>query len=553
MRIFSKKSSPRRNQVRKGIAAERISKISRLANIYVVNSTLLWLLFVLFCAPILFFELLRQAGYLEIVSITVMVMLVSLAAVLYTNHYQNRIIEKRARALALAGLFILLLAAAKLGALLTTYTWWATGAAVTAAIILAIAYNQRFALGMGIFYCVLACFAVGSRADINLFLMMAAGVVTCAFSLREIRTRMKLLEVSTLAAVIVFATTMALGLLAHSGKLAASSVFGLGPAYLNPPPEAQPQLPLTFIIRTSGLHAGVTLAVGLLIQSLLPLIEKVFRIATSMTLLDYSDANQTLLKRLAMEAPGTFSHSLLIGSIAEAAAQAIGRNGLLCRVGAYYHDIGKINKPDYFVENEIGSMSRHRELSPAMSQLIIVGHVKDGIEMAKEYSLPAVLRQFIETHHGTTLVEYFYNEARKKYDEQQTAGAANGKKGTRGSPPPAESEFRYPGPKPQTKEAAIVMLADTIEGAVRSLAEPTPTRIEAVVHNMAMKRLQDGQFDECDLSLKELSQIETSVSKTLAAHYHGRVAYPKPPDVPEADAAQKEKNQKAGATEQIPS
>jgi len=207
----------------------------------------------------------------------------------------------------------------------------------------------------------------------------------------------------------------------------------------------------------------------------------------------------------------------LIGSIAEAAAEAIGRNGLLCRVGAYYHDIGKVNKPGYFVENEMGSMSRHKELSPAMSQLVIVSHVKDGIEMAKEYGLPTVLRQFIETHHGTTLVEYFYSEAKKKQNEKQS--------------PPSESEFRYAGPKPRTKEAAIVMLTDAVEGAVRSLAEVTPTRIEAVVHNMAMKRLQDGQFDECDLSLLELSQIEASISKTLAAHYHGRVAYPKPTDV----------------------
>jgi hypothetical protein len=167
-------------------------------------------------------------------------------------------------------------------------------------------------------------------------------------------------------------------------------------------------------------------------------------------------------------------------------------------------------------------MSRHKELSPAMSQLIIAGHVKDGIEMAREYSLPAVLRQFIETHHGTTLIEYFYNEAKKKHDEKEFEG----------SPGPSESEFRYAGPKPRAKEAAIVMLADAVEGTVRALTEVTPTRIEAAVHNMAMKRLQDGQFDECDLSLRELSQIETSMAKTLAAHYHGRVIYPKPSDAP---------------------
>jgi putative nucleotidyltransferase with HDIG domain len=377
-------------------------------------------------------------------------------------------------------------------------------------------------MGMAMFYCVFAAFATGWSPDLKLFLTMGAGVITCCFSLKEIRTRMKLLKVSTLASVVVFLMSMSLEFMDESAKL------------LN-------------VLSTAGLHSGVTLVVGMIIQSLLPIIEKTFRIATSMTLLDYSDANQPLLKRLAMEAPGTFSHSLLIGSIAEAAAEAIGRNGLMCRVGAYYHDVGKINKPGYFVENEIGSTSRHKELSAPMSQLVIVGHVKDGIEMAKEYGLPAVLRQFIETHHGTTLVEYFYNEAIKKYDKEQ-AKASNGKKNTQR---PSESEFRYPGPKPRTKEAAIVMLADAVEGAVRSLGEVTPAKIEAVVHNMSMKRLQDGQFDECDLSLRELSRIEAGISKAVAAHYHSRIAYPKRPDIPEdsplqEDNGDKVTSQKAG-------
>ncbi|MBW8035407.1 MAG: HDIG domain-containing protein, partial [Planctomycetes bacterium] len=209
---------------------------------------------------------------------------------------------------------------------------------------------------------------------------------------------------------------------------------------------------------------------------------------------------------------------LLIGSIAESAAESINANGLLARVGAYYHDIGKINKPPYFVENQMGSASRHEQLSPAMSQLIIVGHVKDGIEIAHEYGLPAVLRQFIETHHGTTLIEYFYNQAKKQQDDKQKTVS--------------ESEFRYPGPKPKTKEAAIVMISDAVESATRSVNEVTPTRIEAIVRNMAMKRLQDGQFDECDLTLRELSTIEASIAKSLAAHHHGRIAYPKAPDEP---------------------
>ena len=502
---FLKKISPRRSQVRKNISAERFSQINRLANTNFLISILIWMLFVVLCTLILS---LPEAGYREVLPIAAIVVLVSVSVAIYIYHYQRKITKNHARALVLVGLFLLMLVTAKLGVSITGHAFLATGSAVTVAVILTIAYDQRFAMGMGMFYCVLASLAVGMMPDsnpqptkFNLFLTMAAGVVTCCFCLKEIRTRIKLLRISTLAAVVVFVTAGATEFLTENRET-------------------------TVILKNAGFHAGTTLIVGLLIQSLLPLIEKSFRIATSMTLLDYSDANQPLLKRLHMEAPGTFSHSLLIGSIAEAAAESIGCNGLLCRVGAYYHDVGKINKAGYFVENELGSASRHKELAPTMSHLIIVGHIKDGIEMAKEYGLPTVLRQFIETHHGTTLIEPFYNEA-KKLKAKNSKGKS--------TDVPAESEFRYPGPKPRTKEAAIVMLVDTSESAVRSLAEVTPTKIETVVHNMAMKRLRDGQFDECELTLRELSQIEASISKTLAAHYHGRIAYPKPPDEPAED------------------
>jgi hypothetical protein len=380
-----------------------------------------------------------------------------------------------------------MLAAAKTGVVIFGQVSWITASAVAVAIILSLAYNQRFSIGMSIFYSILAAFTAGNQVTFEIFLTVASVTVACCLALDEIRSRMKLLEVTSVAGLVVFIISVSMGFIVNNHTVSEVFVQGLW-------------------------HAVATVIVGLLIQSLLPGIEKVFRIATSMTLLDYSDASQPLLRRLAMEAPGTFSHSLLVGSIAEAAAESINRNGLLCRVGAYYHDIGKINKPDYFIENEMGSASKHKQLSPAMSQLVIVGHVKDGIEMAKEYKLPSIIRQFIETHHGKTLVEYFYNEAKQKSPDRKSQ--------------PSESEYRYTGPKPRTKEAAIVMLADASEGAVRSLPEITPPKIDGVVHKMAMKRLQDGQFDECDLTLRELSQIEKSISKSLAAHYHGRVAYP---------------------------
>jgi putative nucleotidyltransferase with HDIG domain len=513
MALF-KKTSPRRTLVRRTLAAGRWLRLSQLANGDALVSVIVWVLFVVGCSVVLSFDLTHQGRFSARVSLLAVVLTISFGTAVYIHHYQHRLIRNHARAVALAGVFLLLLAVTKIGVFCSgpsrSMASWGTGTAVVAAIILVISYDQRFAVGMGTLYCILACLAVGPRPQegfrlqgIGLFLTMAAGVATCSFSLKEVRTRMRLIEVSALTAAVVFVMGLFVKYLGYMGE----------------PPDA------ISVIREAGYHGTAALIGGLVMQALLPLIERMFGIATSMTLLDYSDANQPLLKRLAMEAPGTFSHSLLIGSIAEAAAEAIHCNGLLCRVGAYYHDIGKINKPKYFIENEMGSTSKHKDLSPAMSQLIIIGHVKDGVEMAREYGLPSVLRQFVETHHGTTLVESFFNEARKKAETQEP-----GKKPL--ETPPCESEFRYAGPKPRSKEAAIVMLADAVESAVRARSDITLAKVEAVVHNIAMRRLQDGQFDECDLTLRELSRIEAAMSKSLAAHYHGRIAYPSPPDEP---------------------
>ncbi len=483
-----------------------------------VTSILIWLTYVIGCVVVMSSDHLVRGEFRGVLPTSVLVVMVSLGAGLYIHHFQKRMIKNHTRALVLCALFLSMQIASKIGMLSAAGVAWstcfATGAVVMVAIVLAIAYDQRFAIDMSIFFALYVSLIVKDLperpyllSEITLYTVMMAGIVTSSFSLQEIRTRMKLLEVSSLTALAVFVTALCAGYLE---RLAA---HGTSPDWSQ-------------ILLVAGCHGGLAFLVGLLIQSFLPLIEKLFRIATSMTLLDYSDANQPLLKKLAIEAPGTFSHCLMIGSIAEAAAEAIGRNGLLSRVGAYYHDIGKIHKPSYFIENQGGSKSKHEELSPTMSQLIIVGHVKDGIEMAKEYKLPAVLRQFIETHHGTTLIEPFYNEAIKKHESP-----VNGEKPKEA--PPSESEFRYDGPRPRSKEAAIVMLADSVEGAVRSLAEVTPAKVETVVHNISMKRLQDGQFDECDITLRELSQVEKAMSMSLAAHYHGRIAYPKSPDDPD--------------------
>lgn len=532
-----KKTNPRRDQVRKTIAADR-SWLSSLSDADVITSLLIWFSYVGLCVVILSFEPLLEGRFQAVVPTAVLVFVVSIGAGLYIHHFQSRMIRNHARAIILCTLFLCLLAVAKIGILSFSQAPWSTGlitgTAVMVTIILAIAYDQRFAVEMSFFYSLYACMIVKGvgefpyrLSDISLFITIVAGITASGFSLREIRTRMKLLEVSSLTAATVFLTALCSGYMLHLSV--SDTAIDWGKACM-----------------VAGCHAGFVFLVGMLIHSFLPLIEKLFHIATSMTLLDYSDANQPLLRKLAMEAPGTFSHSLLIGSISEVAAEAIGRNGLLCRVGAYYHDIGKMNKASYFIENQGGSKSRHEELSPTMSQLIIVGHVKDGIEMAKEYKLPVVIRQFIESHHGTTLIEPFYNEAKKQHE-----APANGDKPK--AAPPRESEFRYAGPKPRSKEEAILMLADSVEGAVRSLGEVTPAKVETVVHNMAMKRLQDRQFDECDITLRELSQVEKAMAMALAAHYHGRIAYPKSPDDPKYLKSAKEKDytDAAKATEHI--
>jgi cyclic-di-AMP phosphodiesterase PgpH len=260
--------------------------------------------------------------------------------------------------------------------------------------------------------------------------------------------------------------------------------------------------------------AAAAIGAGFFVQGILPNFERLFGVATSITLLEWSDASRPLLRRLAQEAPGTYSHSLVLSQLAEESASAIGSNALLARVGALYHDVGKITKPEYFVENQEARMNRHERLSPTMSLLIIVGHVKDGMEMARAYGLPRVLLPFIAEHHGTTVVRYFHHAANE----------LAARKRDREVP---DTEFRYPGPKPHSKETAILMLCDGAEGAVRALAEPTPGRIESTVHQVMMDRLTDGQFDECDITLRELHLVEQSLVKSLGAIHHGRIKYPK--------------------------
>ncbi len=247
----------------------------------------------------------------------------------------------------------------------------------------------------------------------------------------------------------------------------------------------------------------------ILTMGLLPVFESLFGITTDITLLELSDLNHPLLKRLALEAPGTYHHSIVVGNLAEAAAKALGANTLLARVSAYYHDIGKMEKAEYFVENQMGFKNKHEKLTPSMSALILESHVKEGAELAKEMKLPKGIIDIIKEHHGTTVMSYFYNKAKEQ-------GATND----------SIDEFRYPGPKPKSKEAGIMMLADAVEAASRVLEEPKPARIQGLIKKIIMEKFEAGELDDCDLTLRDLHAIEGSFLPILIGVFHLRIDYP---------------------------
>jgi putative nucleotidyltransferase with HDIG domain len=267
-------------------------------------------------------------------------------------------------------------------------------------------------------------------------------------------------------------------------------------------------LKLILVGMTIGAVNGILSAI--LMIGALPYLESAFSITSMIKLLELSNPNQELLKKLLMEAPGTYHHSLMVGNLAEASAESIGANPLLVRVGAYYHDIGKLKRPDYFVENQRGFDNPHEKIAPALSALIITSHVREGVEMAREAHLPEDIISFIEQHHGTGLAKYFFSRAL----EEDREGSLS------------EDSFRYEGPKPQSKEVALVMLADSVEAGVRSLPDPTPEKIKNMVRSLIRDKLNDGQLESCDLTFKDLDVISNLFCKSLEGLYHKRIEYP---------------------------
>lgn len=280
---------------------------------------------------------------------------------------------------------------------------------------------------------------------------------------------------------------------------------------------------ILFLSILMGVGNGILSSV--LTIGILPFLESAFGIATTVRLLELSNPNRPLLKALLTQAPGTYHHSVMVGNLGEAAAEAIGADTFLVRAGAYYHDIGKIKRPYFFAENQFGSENPHDRLAPSLSTLIITSHVKDGLEMGKKEGLPPELLDFIAQHHGTSKVSFFYQKAIDNNPAENVA----------------ESDFRYEGPKPQTKEAAIVMLADAVEAGARSLTKPTPQRLEGFVKKIIKEKMEDGQLDNSNLTFKELDIITDVFVRTLTSIYHPRIEYPQ--DEAEEGKKEEEKNE----------
>jgi hypothetical protein len=268
---------------------------------------------------------------------------------------------------------------------------------------------------------------------------------------------------------------------------------------------------LLLLVRSVAAMVSGLLSVTLA-SSLLPPLESLFGLTTDIRLLELSNLNSPILRRLALEAPGTYHHSITVGTLAEAGAEAIGANALLIRVGAYYHDIGKLKHPEYYVENQIFSANKHEGLSPTMSSLILASHVKDGLALAEEVKLGPKVAALIPQHHGTRVMTFFYQKAKEMAAEKNLEVS--------------ENDFRYPGPKPQGKEAAILMLADQVEAASRTLQDPNPGQIRGLINRIIQATIQDGQFDECDITMKEIGQVGRAFERVLTGMYHHRIEYP---------------------------
>jgi len=396
--------------------------------------------------------------------------------------------ESLKRVRQLAGMAVLALAAILVAKAAGQFNWpMQVVPVVFLAMVATLVFPLRTAAALALLASVLVAVALGLEQGLGSAPILAAGALAGALAGSAPRHRLDLLKAALVA-----------------GLASAAAAAGWQLLEGGTQPVA--------VLRGAGWGLGAALAQGLILAGALPVLEAAFGTTTSISLLELCDQNHPLLKALFLNAPGSHQHSMVVGMLSESAAEAIGADPLLARAGSYYHDIGKIARPEYFVENAPPGQNRHDRLGNSMSAMVVISHVRDGAELAREYRLPRTVSDVISQHHGCTLAEFFYRRA-----------VENGEN-------PSESVYRYPGPRPQTREAAIVLLADTVEAASRSLGSPSVARLKSMVHELANKRLLDGQFDESGLTLKELAAVEAAFTRILTSMFHARIAYPEAPE-----------------------
>jgi cyclic-di-AMP phosphodiesterase PgpH len=415
---------------------------------------------------------------------------------LYLTHFHRRLYES------LSSLALLALTVCS-AVLLMRLTWMMLGlklsgtqlgytgmiCSATAAMLIAVLLNPSVALYIAALMAVLTGVMVNNELRFTVLAMVSGFVGVHVVA--DIRDRAGLLRAALmLSAVNAVTSLLLLGI--TSADFLADAAIGLAWGVIG------------------GIASAFLFALGA------ALLERPFGVTTHLTLLELSDPNKPLLKRLAMEAPGTYAHSIIVGNLAEAASEAIGADALFARVASYYHDIGKMIRPQFFVENQRRG-NVHNRMTPSLSRLVVTSHVKDGVEVAEQYRLPAPIVDIIKEHHGTCLIKYFYHQATLSGAEE--AG------------PALEYQFRYDGPRPRTKESGIIMVADAAEAASRTLEKPTPGRLRELVERIVRDRLADGQLDDCELTFKDLEKIIASVTRSLTGMLHGRIDYPDAPDL----------------------
>jgi putative nucleotidyltransferase with HDIG domain len=423
--------------------------------------------------------------------VALLLALVFVGGIAWCARRHRHLLDSGVQVLAFALLTIGLAASGRLCVLQGITPLWTPVALMV--MVMCLVHDQFFGLGVAVFYGVLVRLVAPGNATDALILLL--GGLTAALLTSKVRTRGTLIGVGVATGAVQFLAVWGLGLMSVSNGAVFTWRFW--------------ESPLMF--RSAwALANGV--ASGFVVSGLLPVIERLFGVTTDIRLLEWSDPNQPLLQRLLVEAPGTYHHSMVVGSLAGDAAEEIGANGLLARVSAYFHDVGKLKKPEYFGENlPAGARNPHDDLSPTMSTLIITAHPKDGADMAAEYGVPKPVRDIVLQSHGTSVLSYFLGKAREGHGDGSAAAKRN---------------FRYRLSKPASKEAAVVMLCDAAESAGRSMKSLGAGQIRTLVHQIIQDRLNDGQLDESGLTITDLHKLEKALVHGLAAVFHNRVRYP---------------------------